>query len=462
MRNIYNYIIKYFTRYIEFVGKIVYYIMVYFGYRFPFKPKFRKRRRWYNKLVLSIINMALIIQKYGGTSVADAERVKEVAKRVLRYKEEGHDVIVVVSAPAGTTDSLIRRAYELSETPNKRELDMLLTSGEQISIASLAIAIEALGKKAVSLNAFQVDFKTTDEHTKATILNINTDIIREKLSEGNVVVFAGFQGITENNEITTLGRGGSDTTAVALGAALKADEVEIYTDVDGVYTADPRVVKNPKKLNTISYQEMLEMAASGAKVLHPRAVEIAARYGIKIHLRSSFDDSTGTIVKEKGDESMEQVKIIGITSTKNEGKITLSGVPDKPGIAAKVFSKLAKAKINTDIILQSSSVTKEFNNISYTVSIDDLKEAVEISQELKEELGAEGVSYDANIAKISAIGIGLKTHYETTAEIFDTLAENGINIDMISCSEINVSCIIKEEDVNKAVRALHEKFIEEK
>ena len=405
--------------------------------------------------------MALIIQKYGGTSVADAVRVKEVAKRVLKYKNEGHDVIVVVSAPAGTTDSLIRRAYELSETPSKRELDMLLTSGEQISIASLAIAIEDLGKKAVSLNAFQVDFKTTDEHTKATILDINTDIIREKLSEGNVVVFAGFQGITENNEITTLGRGGSDTTAVALGAALKADEVEIYTDVDGVYTADPRVVKTPKKLNTISYQEMLEMAASGAKVLHPRAVEIAARYGIKIHLRSSFDDSTGTIVKEKGDESMEQVKIIGITSTKNEGKITLSGVPDKPGIAAKVFSKLAKAKINTDIILQSSSVTKEFNNISYTVSIDDLKEAVAISQELKEELGAEGVSYDANIAKISAIGIGLKTHYETTAEIFDTLAENGINIDMISCSEINVSCIIKEEDVNKAVRALHEKFIEE-
>ena len=405
--------------------------------------------------------MALIIQKYGGTSVADAERVKEVAKRVLRYKEEGHDVIVVVSAPAGTTDSLIRRAYELSESPNKRELDMLLTSGEQISIASLAIAIENLGKKAVSLNAFQVDFKTTDKHTKATILGINTDIIKEKLSEGNVVVFAGFQGITENNEITTLGRGGSDTTAVALGAALKADEVEIYTDVDGVYTADPRVVKNPKKLNTISYQEMLEMAASGAKVLHPRAVEIAARYGIKIHLRSSFDDSNGTIVKEKGDESMEQVKIIGITSTKNEGKITLSGVPDKPGIAAKVFSKLAKAKINTDIILQSSSVTKEFNNISYTVSIDDLKEAVDISQELKEELGAEGVSYDANIAKISAIGIGLKTHYETTAEIFDTLAENGINIDMISCSEINVSCIIKEEDVNKAVRALHEKFVEE-
>ena len=405
--------------------------------------------------------MALIIQKYGGTSVADAERVKEVAKRVLRYKEEGHDVIVVVSAPAGTTDSLIRRAYELSETPNKRELDMLLTSGEQISIASLAIAIEDLGRKAVSLNAFQVNFKTTDEHTKATILDINTDIIKDKLSEGNVVVFAGFQGITENNEITTLGRGGSDTTAVALGAALNADEVEIYTDVDGIYTADPRVVKNPKKLNTISYQEMLEMAASGAKVLHPRAVEIAARYGIKIHLRSSFDDSTGTIVKEKGDESMEQVKIIGITSTKNEGKITLSGVPDKPGIAAKVFSKLAKAKINTDIILQSSSVTKEFNNISYTVSIDDLKEAVDISQELKEELGAEGVSYDANIAKISAIGIGLKTHYETTAEIFDTLAENGINIDMISCSEINVSCIIKEEDVNKAVRALHEKFVEE-
>ena len=414
-----------------------------------------------HNLVLSITNMALIVQKYGGTSVADAERVKEVAKRVLKYKNEGHDVIVVVSAPAGTTDSLIRRAYELSETPNKRELDMLLTSGEQISIASLAIAIEDLGKKAVSLNAFQVNFKTTDEHTKATILDINTDIIKDKLSEGNVVVFAGFQGITENNEITTLGRGGSDTTAVALGAALNADEVEIYTDVDGVYTADPRVVKNPKKLNAISYQEMLEMAASGAKVLHPRAVEIAARYGIKIHLRSSFDDSTGTIVREKGDESMEQVKIIGITSTKNEGKITLSGVPDKPGIAAKVFSKLAKAKINTDIILQSSSVTKEFNNISYTVSIDDLKEAVDISQELKEELGAEGVSYEEKIAKVSVVGIGLKSHYETTAEIFDILAENNINIDMISCSEINVSCIIHENDVEKAVNALHEKFIEE-
>lgn len=403
--------------------------------------------------------MALIIQKYGGTSVANAERVKEVAKRVLKYKKEGNDVIVVVSAPAGVTDSLIKRAYEITDKPNKRELDMLLTSGEQISIASLAMAIEAMGEKAVSLNAFQVNFKTTDDHTKAQILGIDTKTIEEKLKKGNVVVFAGFQGITDNNEITTLGRGGSDTTAVALGAALKADEVEIYTDVDGVYTADPRMVKNPKKLKTISYQEMLEMAASGAKVLHPRSVEIAAKYGIKIHLRSSFDESVGTIVEEKGEESMEKAKIVGVTSSKNEGKITLSGVPERPGIAAKVFTALAKAKISTDIILQSSSVNKEYNNISFTVNINDLSEAVMISEKIKDELGAEGVTAEENIAKISVIGIGLKTHNETTAEIFDTLAENGINIDMISCSEINVSCIIKEEDVEKAVNALHSKFI---
>ena len=403
--------------------------------------------------------MALIIQKYGGTSVANAERVKEVAKRVLKYKKEGNDVIVVVSAPAGVTDSLIKRAYEITDKPNKRELDMLLTSGEQISIASLAMAIEAMGEKAVSLNAFQVNFKTTDDHTKAQILGIDTKTIEEKLEEGNVVVFAGFQGITDSNEITTLGRGGSDTTAVALGVALKADEVEIYTDVDGVYTADPRMVKNPKKLKTISYQEMLEMAASGAKVLHPRSVEIAAKYGIKIHLRSSFDESIGTIVEEKGEESMEKAKIVGVTSSKNEGKITLSGVPERPGIAAKVFTTLAKEKISTDIILQSSSVNKEYNNISFTVNINDLKEAVAISEKIKEELGADGVTAEENIAKISVIGIGLKTHNETTAEIFDTLAENGINIDMISCSEINVSCIIKEEDVEKAVNALHTKFI---
>ncbi|QUB97905.1 aspartate kinase [Leptotrichia sp. oral taxon 221] len=404
--------------------------------------------------------MALIIQKYGGTSVANAERVKEVAKRVLKYKNEGNDVIVVVSAPAGTTDSLIKRAYELSDTPNKRELDMLLTSGEQISIASLAIAIEELGGKAISLNAFQVNFNTTDAHTKAQILNIDTDVIKENLSKGNVVVFAGFQGITKNNEITTLGRGGSDTTAVALGAALSADEVEIYTDVDGVYTADPRIVSNARKLESISYKEMLELAASGAKVLHPRSVEIAAKYGIKIHLRSSFDDSLGTIVESEGEKSMEKAKIIGVTSSKNEGKITLSGLPDKPGIAAKVFSTLAKSKINTDIILQSSSINKELNNISYTVKSDDLLEAVRISEELKKELGAEGVTFEERIAKVSVIGIGLKTHYETTAEIFDTLAENNINIDMISCSEINVSCIIKESDVEKAVRALHSKFLE--
>ena len=402
--------------------------------------------------------MALIIQKYGGTSVADGARVKEVAKRVLKYRSEGHDVVVVVSAPAGVTDSLLKRAKDITDLPDKRELDMLLTTGEQISIALLSMAIKDMGGDAISYNAFQVKFGTTADHTKALITNIDTTKIKERLKEGKVVVFAGFQGITIDNEITTLGRGGSDTTAVALGVALNADEVEIYTDVDGVYTADPRIVKNSKKLNEISYQEMLEMAASGAKVLHPRSVEIAAKYGIHIHLRSSFDNSKGTIVKGE-EEIMEKAKIVGVSSSKNEGKITILGMPDKPGIAAKVFATLAKAKINTDIIVQSSSTNKELNNISFTVSKTDLPEAIAISEKIKTEIAATSILSDGNVAKVSVIGVGLKSHYETTADIFDTLAENNINIDMISCSEINVSCIISQDDVDKAVIALHDKFI---
>ena len=402
--------------------------------------------------------MALIIQKYGGTSVADGARVKEVAKRVLKYRSEGHDVVVVVSAPAGVTDSLLKRAKDITDLPDKRELDMLLTTGEQISIALLSMAIKDMGGDAISYNAFQVKFGTTADHTKALITNIDTTKIKERLKEGKVVVFAGFQGITIDNEITTLGRGGSDTTAVALGVALNADEVEIYTDVDGVYTADPRIVNNSKKLNDISYQEMLEMAASGAKVLHPRSVEIAAKYGIHIHLRSSFDNSKGTIVKGE-EEIMEKAKIVGVSSSKNEGKITILGMPDKPGIAAKVFATLAKAKINTDIIVQSSSTNKELNNISFTVSKTDLPEAIAISEKIKTEIGATSILSDGNVAKVSVIGVGLKSHYETTADIFDTLAENNINIDMISCSEINVSCIISQDDVDKAVIALHDKFI---
>ena len=402
--------------------------------------------------------MALIIQKYGGTSVADGARVKEVAKRVLKYRSEGHDVVVVVSAPAGVTDSLLKRAKDITDLPDKRELDMLLTTGEQISIALLSMAIKDMGGDAISYNAFQVKFGTTADHTKALITNIDTTKIKERLKEGKIVVFAGFQGITIDNEITTLGRGGSDTTAVALGVALNADEVEIYTDVDGVYTADPRIVKNSRKLNEISYQEMLEMAASGAKVLHPRSVEIAAKYGIHIHLRSSFDNSKGTIVKGE-EEIMEKAKIVGVSSSKNEGKITILGMPDKPGIAAKVFATLAKAKINTDIIVQSSSTNKELNNISFTVSKTDLPEAIAISEKIKTEIGATSILSDGNVAKVSVIGVGLKSHYETTADIFDTLAENNINIDMISCSEINVSFIISQDDVDKAVIALHDKFI---
>ena len=419
--------------------------------------------------------MSLIVQKFGGSSVADAEGVKRVARRVVDTQKAGNDVVVVVSAMGDTTDELLDLAAEVTSnvTPS-RELDMLLTAGERISTAILSMAINDLGAKAQSFTGSQAGMITDGVHGSARLVEVNPERIRESIEAGNIAIVAGFQGVhRQSGDITTLGRGGSDTTAVALGAALEADEVEIYTDVDGVYTADPRIVKNARKLKTISYQEMLELAASGAKVLHPRSVEIAAKYGIKIHLRSSFDDSTGTIVQKDEEfeklknqnidtegEAMEKVKIAGITSSKNEGKITLFGVPDKPGIAAKVFSRLAKEKISTDIILQSSSINKELNNISFTVKIDDLKEAVAISEQIKEKIGAEGVSYKEKIAKVSVVGIGLKSHYETTAEIFDTLAENGINIDMISCSEINVSCIIHEDDVNKAVNALHKRFIE--
>ncbi|BDU49807.1 aspartate kinase [Haliovirga abyssi] len=400
--------------------------------------------------------MGIIVQKYGGTSVANTERIREVAKRVLETKKNGNDVVVVLSAPAGTTDKLIKMAEEISPNPHVREMDMLLSTGEQISIALLAMAIYEMGYKAISFNATQVGIKTDKAHTKAKIQSINSKKILEELKEDKVVIIAGFQGVTENMDITTLGRGGSDTTGVALGIALKADEVEIYTDVDGVYTADPRIVKDAKKINCISYEEMLELAGSGAKVLHLRSVELAAKYGMKIHLRSSFLPELGTIVKEEG-ENMEKAVVRGIGHSKNEAKITIVGVPDKPGIAAKIFGRIATENVNVDIIIQNLGGDGR-NDISFTLPYTDLKRALEVSEELKNELSAEKVIYDEKIGKIAVVGVGMKSHPGVAATMFKALAEAEINIDMISTSEIKIACVIKDEDLVKAVEVLHNTF----
>lgn len=403
--------------------------------------------------------MALIVQKYGGTSVANTERVQAVAQRVLKYKKEGHDVVVVLSAPAGMTDDLIGRAKAISKNPKSRELDMLLGTGEQISIALLAMALDELGQPAISFTAPQVGIKTTLQHTKAKITSISTEKMEENLKEGKVVIVAGFQGINENHDITTLGRGGSDLTAVALGVALKADEVEIYTDVDGVYTADPRICKNAKKMKEISYDEMLELASSGAKVLHNRSVEVAFKYNTPIHLRSSFSDVEGTIVKGEC-ENMEKTVIRGVSHSVKESKITIEGVPDNPGIAAKVFKELANNSINVDIVIQGGGADN-LNSISFTVKDEDYTNAKAITERVALELGARKVIADKDIAMVSVVGVGIKSNPGVAAAVFETLANVGVNIDMISSSEIKISCIIKDSDVEKAVQALHSTFIEE-
>ncbi len=403
--------------------------------------------------------MALIVQKYGGTSVANTERVQAVAQRVLKYKKEGHDVVVVLSAPAGMTDDLIGRAKAISKNPKSRELDMLLGTGEQISIALLAMALDEDGQPAISFTAPQVGIKTTLQHTKAKITSISTEKMEENLKEGKVVIVAGFQGINENQDITTLGRGGSDLTAVALGVALKADEVEIYTDVDGVYTADPRICKNAKKMKEISYDEMLELASSGAKVLHNRSVEVAFKYNTPIHLRSSFSDVEGTIVKGEC-ENMEKTVIRGVSHSVKESKITIEGVPDNPGIAAKVFKELANNSINVDIVIQGGGADN-LNSISFTVKDEDYTNAKAITERVALELGARKVIADKDIAMVSVVGVGIKSNPGVAAAVFETLANVGVNIDMISSSEIKISCIIKDSDVEKAVQALHSTFIEE-
>lgn len=403
--------------------------------------------------------MALIVQKFGGTSVGDPERIMKVAEKVVKTMKDGNEVVVVVSAMSGETDRLIGLGKKITPSPSKREMDMLVSTGEQVTIALLSIAIDSLGTGAVSYNAMQIGLKTTSDFTKAKILDINTDKIRESLKQGKIVVVAGFQGIDDQGNITTLGRGGSDTTAVAVAAALKADRCDIYTDVDGVYTADPRIVKNPKKLNTVTHDEMLELASMGAKVLHDRSVIFAMKYGVPLRVLSTFVDNEGTmIVKESKD--MEDLVITGIAKKTDETRINISGIPDKPGMAAKIFKKLGESKINVNMIVQSVGKDAK-SQISFTVLNTDIDDSKKIMEEIRKEIGAQDVTFDNDIAIVSAVGIGMKANSGVAAAVFDVLAQNNINIEMISTSEIKISVVIKKEKADETVRLLHKKFFGE-
>ncbi len=400
--------------------------------------------------------MAIIVQKFGGSSVADVEKIRNVARKAIWEKEKGNDVIVVVSAMGKTTDALQDMALKITPEPSPREMDMLMSTGEQVSIAMLSIAIQSFGYKAISFTGPQVGITTDTSHRRARIKSINTDKIRDALNEGNIVIVAGFQGITGDNEITTLGRGGSDTTAVALAAALKADECDIYTDVDGVYTADPRIVPQARKLEKISYDEMLELASLGARVLHSRSVELAKNYNVVIHVRSSFSHKPGTLVI-KEDKEMEDIVVSGVAFNRSEAKISIVGVPDRPGIAAEMFGKISDAGIVVDMIIQNVGEPGK-NDISFTVSKDDFRRTLRISEELCGELKADKVISDENIAKVSVVGVGMKTHCGVAAKMFRALAKNGINIEMISTSEIKISCVIRQDDLDKAVQAIHDEL----
>jgi len=401
--------------------------------------------------------MALVVQKYGGTSVGDLERIKNVASRVLRTKNQGNQVVVVVSAMAGETDKLIRLAKQISSTPNEREMDVLVATGEQVSIALLAMTLRAMGTDAKSYLAFQIKLATDSAFGRARIMGIESDKILTDLKEGRIVVIAGFQGVDESDNITTLGRGGSDTTAVAIAAALKADLCEIYTDVEGVYTTDPNVCPQARKLSKISYDEMLEMASLGAKVLQIRSVEFAKKYNVPIHVRSSFTDNPGTIVCME-EKEMEQVVVSGVTYNKNEAKIEIMHVPDVPGVAAKIFQPLADANIIVDMIIQTSSTTSGFADMAFTVPKTDFAKTLQIVKDNLKTLGAEKVKSDQKISKVSIIGVGMRSHSNVAAKMFAALAKEGINIHMISTSEIKISCIIDAKYTELAVQALHDAF----
>ena len=400
--------------------------------------------------------MSLIVQKYGGSSVANPERIKKVAERVLRYKKKGHALVVVVSALGDTTDELLALSEQIAKNPSRRELDMLISTGEQISVALLAMALHELKCSAISFTGAQVGIKTDSAYTRARILDISTQRIREELKRKKVVIVAGFQGINPQREITTLGRGGSDLTAVALAKALAADSCEIYTDVDGIYTTDPRVVRNARKIKKISYEEMLELASSGAQVMQSRSIEVAGKYNIPIHVRSSFSNHEGTwIVKE--DRSMEDVLIRGVSLSKNEAKLTLSGVPNRPGVAAAIFKTLAGKGINVDMIIQNIGKATD-TDISFTVPKGDAAHAVHALRGLAKKVGIKEISQDTEMAKVSVVGIGMRSHAGVAATMFETLGKNKINIEMISTSEIKISCVVKKQHAEKAVKLLHDQF----
>ena len=397
----------------------------------------------------------LIVKKFGGTSVADKDRIYNVAQRCIEDYREGHDVVVVLSAMGDTTDDLISLARSINPEPKKRELDMLMTTGEQVSVALMAMAMDAMHVPAVSLNAFQVKMNSTSRYGNARFKSIDTKRIRHELDSRKIVIVTGFQGVNKYEDITTLGRGGSDTTAVALAAVLHADKCEIYTDVDGVYTADPRVVKTARKLDAITYDEMLELATLGAKVLHNRSVEMAKKYGVELVVRSSLNRSEGTIIKEK--VKMEKMLITGVAADKNTARISVIGVEDKPGIAFRIFNTLAANNINVDIILQS--VGREgTKDISFTVAEDELKRALEILEEHKEALTIQEITYNAKVAKISVVGAGMMSNPGVAAKMFESLYNSRINISMISTSEIRITVLIDEKDIDEAMNAVHEGF----
>ncbi|PLX50118.1 MAG: aspartate kinase [Desulfobulbaceae bacterium] len=400
--------------------------------------------------------MALIVQKFGGTSVADPEKIKSVARRVMENARAGNQMVVVLSAMAGETNRFVELAHQMQKQPDPREFDMLLSTGEQVTIALFAMAVKAAGMEAVSLLGDQVKIKTDSRHTKARIKEIDTSLIKKHHQDNKIVVVAGFQGVSEDNQITTLGRGGSDTTAVALAAALQADVCEIYTDVEGVYTTDPNVCNKARKIDKISYDEMLELASLGAKVLDIRSVSFAKRYNVPLHVRSTFTDTEGTWVIEE-DKQMESLPVSGVTYNKNEARITISKVPDTPGTASKIFTPIADAGIVVDVIIQNTR-SSDLTDMTFTVPLTDYDQAMEIVAKVADDIKAESYSGDKDIAKVSIVGVGMRNHSGIATTMFRVLAEEGINISMISTSEIKVSCVIEEKYTELAVRSLHDAF----
>lgn len=400
--------------------------------------------------------MALIVQKFGGTSVADLDRIRNVAKRVARTFDQGNEVVVILSAMAGVTDNLIRMANQVTESPDKRELDVLLATGEQTTAALLAMTLRAMNYAAESILGHQAKVVTDCAFGNARILDIGADPIRALVQNRKIVVMAGFQGCDINGNITTLGRGGSDTSAVAIAAAIKADICEIYTDVDGIYTTDPNICPRARKMARVSYDEMLEMASLGAKVLQIRSVEFAKKYNVPVHVRSSFSDEEGTMVVNE-EASMEKLLVSGVTCDKNQARITLKKVPDQPGVAAKVFSPVSEAGIVIDMIIQNMRSGGQ-TDLTFTVPETDFKQAMAIAEQVAKEIGAEEVLGDQNIAKVSVIGVGMKNHSGVAAKMFATLASENINIRLISTSEIRISCVVTEKYAELAVRVLHSAF----